>query len=62
LGIISVIPGLNVCFVPSILAIVFGSQEKDYVSRAKTGFMLGIAGLCLSILYGILYVALIANS
>jgi hypothetical protein len=62
LGIISVIPGLNVCFVPSILAIVFGSQEKGYIGKAKTGFMLGIAGLVLSFVYGIAYFSLVASN
>lgn len=49
LGIVSLF--INPCFIPSILAIVWGGKEKDYNSRAKTGFILGIIGAVLSVLW-----------
>lgn len=60
LGIISIV--FNACFVPGILAILWGSKEKDYDSKAKAGYILGIIGTALSLLGSILYFTVIANS
>lgn len=49
LGIISLV--FNACFVPGILAIVWGSKEKDYDSKANAGFILGIIGTVLSFVW-----------
>lgn len=49
LGIISLF--INPCFICGILAIVWGGREKDYNSKAKTGWILGIIGTVLSLLW-----------
>jgi hypothetical protein len=55
LGIVSVVPFLNICFAPGILAIVFGSADRSYDTKAQAGFILGIIGTALGVLFTILF-------
>jgi hypothetical protein len=58
LGIISIF--FNVFYIPGILAIVWGRRERHQNSKARTGFVCGIIGTCISVLGTVILIAVLA--